>query len=143
MCIQIVCDKYNLFCPGIQRVRGIFEDICKIQCSSGFCYNRFSPACERFRDHKDIRNTITDIYGIHFLRMPRFTGNTGFFYKLFICFIYADNGDKRVIWTLVNFQHIFHLCHKFSICLWDTPFLYKPRFNLVFFITSQTVVSVI
>ena len=32
---------------------------------------------------------------------------------------------------------------KFSICLWDTPFLYKPRFDLIFFITSQTVVSVI
>ena len=133
MRVQIICNKDTLFRPGIQHVGSVSENFCKIRCCPDFRHNCFPPACQWFGDHKDICHTITDIYGIRFLRLPWFTGDAGFFYQLLICFIYADDGGKGIIWPLVNFQHIFHLCHKFGVCLRDAPFLYKPRFNFIFF----------
>ncbi len=52
------------------------------------------------------------------------------------------NRIKGIIRTLVNFQYILHFSHKFSICLRNAPSLYKPRLDLVVFITSQTVVTI-
>ena len=143
MSVQVICDKDNLFRFGVQYIGCVSEHFRKIQCCPGFRHNRFSSACQRLGDHEDICDTITDIYGIHFLRLPWFTWNTDFFYKLLIGFIYAYNRIERIIRTLVNFQYILHFGHEFSICLRNAPFLYKPRFDLVFFITSQTVLSVI
>lgn len=119
------------------------EKFRKIQCRAALCHDSLPPACQWFGNHKDICNTIADIHGIHLFRSPRFTGQTDFLYHLLIRFVYADNRVERIIWSLVNFQYILHFCHKFSICLRNTPFLYKPRFDFVFFITSQTVLSVI
>ena len=79
---------------------------------------------------------------IHLFRMSRFTRDTGFFYQLLVRFVYADNRAQRVIGTLVNLQHILHFCHEISISLRDAPFLHKPRFDFVFFMTSQMVLSV-
>ena len=143
MRVQIVGNKNNLLCPLIQHIGSVPEDLRKIQRCPAFCHNRFPPACQRLGNYKDICNTITDIHGIHLFRSPGFTGQTDFLYHLLIRFVYADNRVERIISSLVNFQYILHFCHKFSICLRNTPFLYKPRFDFVFFITSQTVLSVI
>lgn len=142
MGIQVVGNKDYFFCPWVQGVGCIPEDFCKIQRRSALLHNRFPPACQRLGNHEDICNAITDIYGIHFLRLSRSTGDTDFLYKLLVRFIYAYNRTEGIIGALVYLQHILHLRYEFSICLRNAPFLYKPRLDFVFFITSQTVVSV-
>ena len=104
--------------------------------------NSFSPARQRFGDYKYIRHPVADIYRIHLFGMSRFIRNMGFLYQLFVRFVYTDNWVQRIIRTLVNLQHILHFRHKISISLWNAPFLYKPRLDFVFFITSQMVLSV-
>ncbi len=118
------------------------ENFCKIQCCAGLRHNRFSPACQRLGNHEDICNAITDIYGIHFLRLSRFTGDTDFLYKLLVRFIYTDDRTKGIVRALVYLQHVLHLRHEFGVCFRNAPFLYEPRLDFVFFMTSQTVVSV-
>lgn len=76
-------------------------------------------------------------------RPARFTGDTGFFYKLFVRFIYADDRMERSIGTLVYLQHVLHLRYEFGVRFRNAPFLHKPWFDFVFFITPQTVASVI
>ena len=142
MGIEIVSNKHYLLRPRVQRVTSIPEDLCKIQRCAGRLHNRFPPACQRFGNHEDICNAITDIHGICFLRLSRFAGDTGFLYKLLVRFIYAYNRTEWIIGALVYLQHILHLCYEFSICLWNAPFLYKPRLDFVFFITLQMVLSV-
>lgn len=142
MGIQVIGNKDYFFCPWVQGVGCIPEDFCKIQRRSALRHNRFPPACQRPGNHEDICNAITDIYGIHFLRLSRFTGDTDLLYKLLVRFIYAYNRTEGITGALVYLQHILHLRHEFSICLRNAPFLYKPRLDFVFFITSQTVVSV-
>ena len=114
----------------------------KVQSRPCLCYNRFSPARQRLGDHKYIRHPVADIYRIHLFGMSRFTRNTGLLYQRFVRFVYTDNWVQRIIRTLVNLQHILHFRHKISISLWNAPFLYKPRLDFVFFITSQMVLSV-
>ena len=70
-------------------------------------------------------------------------GYTGFPDQLLVRLINAHNRIKRVIRTLIYFQHILHFRYKFRVRFGDTPFLDLPRLDFVFFITSQTVVSVI
>ena len=142
MGIQVVSNKDYFFRPWVQGVGSVPENFCKIQCCAGLRHNRFPPACQRFRNHEDICNTAADIYGIYFFRLARFTGDTGFLYKLFVRFIYADDRPERVIRALVYLQHVLHLRYEFRVCFRNAPFLHKPWFDFVFFITSQTVVSV-
>ena len=142
MRVEVVCNKDDLFCPWIQGIGSVPEYLCKIQCCTGLRHNSFPPAYQGFGNHEYICNPVADIYGIQFFRLAWFTGDAGFLYELFVRFIYADNRAERVIWTLIDFQHIFHFCHEPGICLRNAPLLYKPRFNLVFFMTSQTVLSV-
>ena len=132
MGIEIVSYKHYLLRPRVQRVTSIPEDLCKIQRCAGLCHNRFPPACQRFGNHEDICNSITHIHGIYFLRLPRFAGDTGLLYKLLVCFIYAYNRTEWIIGVLVYLQHILHLRYEFNICLWNAPFLYKPRLDFVF-----------
>ena len=142
MGIQIVGNKDYFFCPWVQSVGSISENFCKIQCCAGLCHNRFPPACQGFRNHEDICNTVADIHGIYFFRPAWFTGHTGFLYELFVRFIYADDRTERVIRALVYLQHVLHLRYELGVCFRNAPFLYKPRLDFVFFITSQTVLSV-
>ena len=142
MGIGIVSYKHYLLRPRVQRVTSIPGDLCKIQRCAGLRHNRFPPACQRSGNHEDICNSITYIHGIYFLRLSRFAGDTGFLYKLPVRFIYAYNRTEGIIGALVYLQHILHPRYEFSICLRNAPFLYKPRLDFVFFITSQTVVSV-
>lgn len=118
------------------------EKFRKIQCRAALCHDSLPPACQWFGNHEDIRNTIAHIYRIYFFRLPRLTGNAAFLYELFVRFIYTYDGTERIVWALVYFQYILHFCHEFGIRLRNAPFLYKPRLDFVFFITSQTVVSV-
>ena len=142
MGIEVVGNKDNLFSSWIQGIGSVLEYLRKIQSRSGLCHNSFSPAGQRFGNHEYIRHPVADIYRIHLFGMARFTRDTGFFYKLFVRFVYADNGAQRIIRTLVNLQYILHFCHKISISLRNAPFFHKPRLDFVFFITSQMVLSV-
>lgn len=142
MGVEIVGNKDYFFCPGIQYIGSISENLRKIQRCPALRYNGLPPACQGFGDHKDIRDTVTDVYGIHFFRLSGAAGDTGLLYKLFARFIYTDNRTQWVIWTLIYIQYILHFRHEFGICLRNAPFLYKPWFDFVFFITSQTVLSV-
>lgn len=142
MGIEIVRDKDYLFHPWVQGIGRILQDIRKIQRCPCLCHNRLPPACQRFRNHEDIRYTVAYIDRIHLFRLTRSAGDSGFLYELLVRFIYTDNRAQRVIRPLVNLQYILHFCYKFSVCLGDTPFFYKPRFDFVFFMTSQIVVSV-
>ena len=142
MGIEIIRHKNYFFCLWIQNVGRIFEDVRKVQRRPCLCYDRFPFTRQWLGNHEHICNTVTDIYGIHFFGLPWSAGDTLFLYKLFVRFIYTDNGGERIIWTLVYFQHILHFGHELGIRLWNAPFLYKPRLDFVFFITLQMVLSV-
>lgn len=133
MCIEIIRNKDNLFCLWIQ----VSEIYCNIQSGLYLYYNGFPFACQKVRKlplhYGHIRNSPF---------LSRLTGNTVFLFQLFVRFVYTHNKTKRVIRALIDFQHVFHFCHKFSVRFRDSPFLYKPRFDFVFFMTSQIMLSV-
>ena len=54
--------------------------------------------------------------------------------------IHIDNPDVVTVGPGVNLQHIFHRRDKLRVCLgWDTPLLYPPRLEFVFFSVWCTV----
>ena len=124
------------------RVSEVYRRISAKSNAVRLCYNRFPPACQGFRNHEDICNTVADIHGIYFFRLAWFTGNTCFLYELFVRFIYADDRTERVIRALIYLQHVLHLRYELGVCFRNAPFLYEPRLDFIFFITSQTVLSV-
>ena len=143
MGVEVIGNKDYLFRSRIQGIGSVLEYPGKIQCRPCLRHNGFSPARQRFGDHKYIRHPVADIDRIHLFRLSWFTRDTLFLYQLFVCFINTDNGAQRVVRALVNLQHIFHFCHKISVSFRNAPFFYKPRLDFVFFITSQIVLSVI
>ena len=66
------------------------------RCRPCLCHNRFPFTCPWLRNQEHIRNTVTDIYGIHFFGLPWSARDTLFLYKLFVRFIYTDNGGERI-----------------------------------------------
>ena len=122
----------GFFRPWVQGVGSILENICKIQCCASLRHNSFPPACQGVGKHKYISNTVAGIHGIYFFRMPRFAGDAGFLYKLFVRFIYTDDRTEGIVRALVYLQHVLHLRHEFGICFRNAPFLYEPRLDFVF-----------
>ena len=143
MRIEIVRNKSNLIGGRIHGIGCEFEDICKIDSRSGFSDNGFTVTPKRLENHKDISDTVTFIYRIDFFWLTRSTRNAGFPNELLIRFVNANDWVQWIIRTLVNIQHIFHFCYEFSACFRNAPFFNEPRLDFVFFITSQTVLSVI
>ncbi len=143
MLVEIVRNQNDLFCSGVKDIGSILKDMGKIQSSPCFRDNSLPLACQEwFTDHKNISDAVADIHRIYFLRLSRFTRDPCFLYQLLVRLIYADHRVERVVGTLIYFQNILHLCHKFSVRLWDAPFLYLPRLEFVFFIILHTVLSV-
>ena len=134
MRIEVICDKDNLLGKGIHCIGSKFEGIDKIDCFSGFCNNGFAFACKRFKNHEDICDTVSLIFGINFFGLAWSTWNTSFLNELLICFVNADHRIQRIIWALIDIKHVFHFGYKFSTCFGYTPFggepccrLYIPR----------------
>ena len=124
------------------RTGSTFGNMGKILCCMCLRDNSFPFPRQRFTDHEHIGNTIADIFRIHLFGLPRFTGYTNLLNQLFVRLIYADNWVERVVRPLIYFQHILHFRYKFRIRPGDAPFFDLPRLDFVFFITSQTVLSV-
>ena len=142
MRVEIIRNKNNLVRFWIKCIGSILQDMSKIQRCPCLRNDRFPLSGQRFTDHKHIDDAIADIYTIYLFGLSGFTGHTSFLNELFVRFVYADNRIERVIRTLIYFQHILHLRYIFRVCLRDAPLLDLPRLDLVFFITSQTVLSV-
>ncbi len=121
----------------------MLQKIGKVQRSPRFRDNRIPFSSKRLKNHKDVRNTVAHIHRINFLRLSRRTGDSNFFNQLSACFINAYNGPERIVRALIDLQYIFHFRYILRIRLWNSPFFDKPWLNHVFFITSQTVLSVI
>ncbi|MNT31835.1 hypothetical protein D3C72_1676880 [compost metagenome] len=143
MRIEIVCDQDNLLGMGVEDIRRVLEHLGEIYSCPGCGDDGFTLARKWFKDHKDFVNTVTLVFRVYFFRLTRRTGNSGFFDQLLIGFIDANNRMHRIIGTLIDIQYILHFGYKFCTGFWNAPFLDEPWFDLVFFITSQTVLSVI
>lgn len=78
MCIEVISNKNDLFCVGIQNIRYITKDMCEIQCGPSLRYNRFPLSSQRLRDHKNICDTVAHIYGIDLFGLSRFTRDAVF-----------------------------------------------------------------
>jgi len=126
----------------IHCIRSKFECVSKINRRPCFRNNRFASSGKRFENHKDVSYSVSLIFIINYFRLTRSTGDTSLFNKLLICFVYTNNRNLRVIWTLIYVKYILHFSHILRACFRYTPLFNEPRFNFIFFNTSQIVLSV-
>ncbi len=143
MCIEIIRDKDNLFGMWIEYIGSKLEGIGEIYCCPSIRDNGFAFAGKRFENHKYIRYTIALIYGIYFFRIAGGARNTSFLDELFVRLVNANDRIQGIIRSLIHIKNIFHFGDKLGACFRYAPLIYEPRLNFVFFIVSQTVLSVI
>ena len=142
MRIEVIGDKDNLFSERIHDVGSILEGMSKINACTSFGDDGIAFTRKGLKNHKDIRDAVALVFVIYFFRLTGGTGNPGFLDQLLIRFVNANHRIQRVIRALIDIKDIFHFGYKFSARFGYAIFFDTPWLNFVFFITSQTVLSV-
>src|SRR5580692_7916353 len=103
-----------------------------------------APAFQRGEDHEQVGRPVTLILvvaacGLPWLGCDR---HARFADQLLRGLIEANHGILRVVWPLVNLQHILHPGHERRVGIrWDHPLLLQVRFKKVFFSVRPIVLS--
>src|SRR5260221_6406548 len=99
------------------------------------------PTDQRFKAHEQIGRSVTLVLGIvaSYLTGLRQTGRANLINKLLATFVKADDRFQPVVRLFINSQHIFHGGHECCAGFRNTPFLYLPGFDLIFFNVWRTV----
>src|SRR5476651_1753036 len=102
------------------------------------------PTLQRREQHEQIGGAVSFVLIIIPRGSSRFRRDwhTRFGDQLFRCLVQAYDGVFRVVWPMVNLQHIFHGCHERGTGVRrNDPLLFQMRPEDIFFSVRPIVLS--
>src|SRR5581483_6889613 len=100
------------------------------------------PPQQRLTGHEQVRRPVPLVLVIHPCRLTRSRrdGVAGLINQLRRGLVHAHDGPVRVVWPLVDVQHLLHPADELGVLARrDDPLLDLPRLQVVFFIARPTV----
>ena len=141
MSVQVVHHQGDLISLRKMNVREIPHAMSPINSSAMIRHLEMPPAFQGSEQHEQVTDPGPLIFVVVSPRLSRTfrNGSPRLFDLLAVSFIHANQWARRIGWTLINFQDVFHRAHKIAVGLRrNAPLLLQPRLNFVFFNVWRT-----
>lgn len=136
MGVEVVLDQDDLLGFGEVLLGQIAQVVSIVDTRFGFSHANMTPSFQWSTEHKQGGHPVALIFvvktpgpsGTQRQRRSSFPG------KLLGRFIQTNQGTLRIAGPLVDGKDVFHAADKLGLVFGrDTPLLFQPRFNFVFF----------
>ena len=142
MSVQVIHDQNNLFRFCKMNVDQVTHTMGKVNHGALPGYFDMSPRLQWCKENKEIAGAIALVLIIIFGHITRSwrQRHTSLLGQLFATFIKADKRSFWIVGTMIDRQRIFHGTDEVgTLRLWNTPLLFQPRLEFVFFKVVRTV----
>jgi hypothetical protein len=143
MGIEILHHDPDYLCVRVIPIDEVLHTVREVLFRAPGRHCDMSPAGARLKEHEQVTRPVALILVIVPLRFAGRgrLGVTDFSHQLIGTLIKAHHRKAGVIGLGVEIQHLLHAPHKFSADRRDTPLLFQPRLDRVFFSVRPTVSS--
>ncbi|HVC63380.1 MAG TPA: hypothetical protein VND19_23825, partial [Acetobacteraceae bacterium] len=144
MGIEIVLNQHDLFAVGKVLIGQFLEDPGVIHGDVPIGHLDMPPALQRRPRHEQVGRAIA----LGLMVVPREASRPGldrharFCDELLRCLVLAHNRASRIVWPVINLQHIFHAGYEGGVGVWwNDPLLLKVGPENVIFGVRPIVLS--
>ena len=136
VCVQVIHHNDDPLCMGEMDVDQVTHTVSEVNHGSPLSHFDMSPRLQRRKENKEIADAVAFIFVIIFGYITRAwrQRQTSLLGQLFATLIKTDKQLPWIVWSVIEFQGIFHGTDEFSVLyLGNTPFVFQLRLKFVFF----------